>query len=144
MSAQKKMLYVEIASLIGARARCMSPGANESQRDWVDRYAERLEWIARNVLPSGSGIDSGTKIDLDRSTEEKIVLTCGYHHMNEGGYYAGWTEHTITVRPSLVCGITIKVSGRDRNSIKDYLHTQFLYVLGLPFDPAPMLREVTA
>jgi hypothetical protein len=45
--------------------------------------------------------------------------------MDDVGYYDGWTEHTLTVRPSLAFGIDLKFSGRNRNQIKDYLHEVF-------------------
>lgn len=99
-------LYRVIAETLGAWKRC----------------------IERNLLPSGAGIDNGTKIDRDKSTEDKLVLSCGYHHMNDVGMYDGWTEHVITILPSF-SGITISVSGRNRNDIKDYLAETFDYTL---------------
>ena len=45
--------------------------------------------------------------------------------MNENGFYDGWTDHTLTVRPSLVHGIELEISGRNRNDIKEYLHETF-------------------
>ena len=49
--------------------------------------------------------------------------------MNENGMYDGWSEHTITVHPSLQFGFRLTVSGRDRKEIKDYLHETFDFVL---------------
>lgn len=40
------------------------------------------------------------------------------------GMYVGWTEHTITVTPSFI-GLNVKVSGRNRNEIKDYIADHF-------------------
>jgi hypothetical protein len=45
--------------------------------------------------------------------------------MTEGGMYDGWTEHTVVVTPSLAFGINIRITGRNRNDIKDYLHDVF-------------------
>jgi len=45
--------------------------------------------------------------------------------MNEHGFYDGWTEHRITVKPSLAFGFELTISGRDRNEIKDYLSDVF-------------------
>lgn len=84
-------------------------------------------------MPSGSGIDSGTKLDYGRSTPDKLVFTMSFHHMNDSGMYDGWTDHSITVKPSLVYGIEIGISGRNRNDIKDYLgdtyHAALTYVV---------------
>ncbi len=79
-----------------------------------------IQWMKSNA-PSGSGIDCGTKINFDASGDTKVVLTTEFHHMNDGGYYDGWTQHTITAVASLRFGFTLKVGGRDRNSIKEYL-----------------------
>jgi hypothetical protein len=84
--------------------------------------------IISEYLPSGSGFDSGTSIDVEKTTEEKLVFSTAFHHMNDLGYYVGWTEHRVTVRPSFY-GFDIKVSGRNRNDIKDHIAECFDYVL---------------
>lgn len=120
-----KPLYREIAQLIGARLNCLK-GDN---KEWLEKHTEKLEKLVENHMPSGSGIDSGTKIDLDESTAEKLVFTCGYHHMNDGGYYDGWTEHKVIVTPSLTYGFNLRLTGKDRNQIKDYLGETYSYAL---------------
>jgi hypothetical protein len=45
--------------------------------------------------------------------------------MNETGFYDGWTDHTIKVRASLIHGVRLSISGRDRNDLKDHLHELF-------------------
>lgn len=125
MSATPAALYREIASLIEARQNCRK--ANNTE--WFDKHEETILSLVKDFMPSGSGIDSGTEIDLDRSKPDKLVFTFGYHHMNENGYYDGWTHHTLIVRPSLAHGIDITISGRDRNQIKDYLHETYRHAL---------------
>ena len=49
--------------------------------------------------------------------------------MNENGYYDGWTEHTVTVTPSLQHAFSLRISGRNRNDIKDMMHESFNYAL---------------
>lgn len=71
--------------------------------------------------PSGSGIDNGTKFNVDHSTPEKFEFLADFHHMNEDGFYDGWTAHKITATPGFE-SINIRIRGRDRNSIKDHLH----------------------
>jgi hypothetical protein len=75
------------------------------------------------TAPSGSGFDNGTQIDEDRS--DVLRFATAFHHMDECGMYDGWTEHTIRVKPSLAWGFDLKVSGRDRNGIKDYIADVF-------------------
>ncbi len=113
-------LYRELASLVRARLNCEETG----NREWFQKHEARIEELVKNYMPSGSGFDCGTKIDLDKSTPEKLVFYTDFHHMNEG-YYDGWTEHCITVRPSLLCNFTLTISGKNRNEIKDYIHQAF-------------------
>lgn len=127
MSTRREPLYRALSSLVSARLNCIArkPTANvEWQSKHEDSIAELVEF-----LPSGSGIDGGTKIDLDASTPEKLVFTFGFHHMNDAGMYDGWTEHTLTVRPSLQFDIATTISGRNRNDIKDYLYETYGYAL---------------
>ncbi len=123
--SQARYLYSESASLIQARLNCIASGNS----DWKVRHEERIIGIVKNQLPSGSGIDSGTKLDLDKSHADKIVLHTAFHHMDEGGGYDGWTEHTITITPSLSGSFHLRISGRDRNSIKEYLADTYHYAL---------------
>ncbi len=97
--------------------------------EWHDKHLEDLCNIITNG-PSGSGIDCGTKLDFDKSNSEKLVFDVAFHHMDEYGYYDGWTNHKITVRPSLLCGFTLTISGRDKNFIKEYLLDTYQAWLG--------------
>jgi hypothetical protein len=117
----KRKLFEVLASSIEARAHCVKSGNTE----WFWKHGETAEQLTADHMPSGSGVDSGTTIDLDKSTADKIVFHTSYHHMNDGGYYDGWTEHDVIVTPSLASGFNIKVTGRDRNGIKDYLGDLF-------------------
>lgn len=105
-----------IQELVSAHAwsRTVTP----AYRDECDARIARLE----KMLPSGGGIDNGTQVI--ECTPTKVVLECGFHHMNDAGMYDGWTKHRITVRPAFH-GIDVTVSGRDRNRIKEYLADTF-------------------
>lgn len=97
----------------------------------VKTNLERLE----GLLPSGSGIDCGTKIEP--TDGRKIVLIVEFHHMDEGGGYDGWTSHKLTVSPSLAYGFDIRIDGRDRNGIKEYLGEVYKSALRELVDPYP-------
>jgi hypothetical protein len=120
---EDKMLkhYQAIASKLDAMDNCRKAGNDE----WLEKHEQDIMDIVKNEFPSGSGFDSGTKLNWDKSTPEKLVFETSFHHMDEGGCYDGWTDHTITVTPSLQFGFNLKVSGRDRNDIKDYIHEIF-------------------
>lgn len=108
--------YSAIASAFAARANCERSGNSE----WFDRHTDRILDLVREHAPSGSGFDAGTQIDLDRSRPNRLVFTTEFHHMDDGSY-CGWTSHDAIVTPDLVCGVRIRVTGRDRNGIKDYI-----------------------
>ena len=117
---RSETLYKLLASAIDARKRCQETKNTE----WFEKHSETIEQLV-DMLPSGSGWDSGTKIDLDASHADKLVLYGSHHHMNDCGMYDGWTEHTITVTPSLIHTFHLRISGRNRNDIKEYLYEIF-------------------
>ncbi len=112
-------LYQRIASSIEALSNCITSG----NKNWQARHEDNANTLTRDFMPSGSGIDCGTKLDVDASLRQmgKLVFTLSFHHMNENGMYDGWTEHKAIVSPSLTSDFDLKVTGRDRNGIKEYL-----------------------
>lgn len=129
-SGVKKPLYEAIASTVQAYHNCVKSGNAE----WETKHKERLEHIQKHILPQGSGFDAGCEIDLEKSTGEKLHIITHFHHMNEGGYYDGWTDHKVVVTPSLLFGIRIQISGKDRNQIKEYMHEMFTHLLTSQYD----------
>ena len=131
--------YRKIAQLVDARGRCKEnqerrmPRVTDGDMDvteshWAKMAAQHeasADAIVSNILPSGSGWDLGTTLDWDASSPNKLVFYGSYHHMDDGGSYDGWTEHTVTVRPSLAFGFDLKVSGPNRNEIKGYITEMF-------------------
>lgn len=116
-----RYLYSELASMIQARKTCEA----KDNTEWFDRHTDTIEELVKQHMPHGSGFDAGTKIDFDASHAEKLVFTTGFHHMNDGGYYDGWTEHTITVTPSLSNEFNLRITGRNRNDIKELMYEYF-------------------
>ena len=120
-------LYQVLATLVDACHRCADTGNIE----WRNRHGDELCRLCARYLPAGSGLDLGPRLDLGASTGEKLVFArCDFHHMHpETGMYDGWTEHTVTVRPSLQFGFRLSISGRNRNGIKDYIAEVFGEIL---------------
>jgi hypothetical protein len=87
--------------------------------------SDTVQKFVDDFLPRGSGIDCGCKIDLQKSNGAKIVLETSFHHMNEVGYYDGWTEHKIVITPDFEFGFDLSVTGRNRNDVKGYLVDTF-------------------
>lgn len=110
-------LYQRIASKMAARINCTASGNTV----WFARHTVDIEDLVRDHMPSGSGVDCGTQLDFDNSQPNRMVFVLSFHHMDENGGYDGWTSHQVIVTPSLAYGIDVRVTGRDRNWIKDYL-----------------------
>lgn len=110
-------LYKELASLIQAIRNC----ENSDNKEWRLKHQTRLRELVKERMPRGSGFDNGTQIDISESHPDKLVFVTGYHHMNAGGYYDGRTEHKVIVTPSLSSGFDLRITGRNRNDIKDHI-----------------------
>lgn len=131
----KKPLYQALAAALDAARTCeQTKKTNANAAEWRANHLARVRELVAQHMPSGAGIDNGTKIDIDRSTGDRLVFTTAYHHMNDTGHYDGWTEHTVTVRPSLAWGFRLTISGRDRNEVKDYLTDVFVEALNAKVD----------
>lgn len=111
------MLLNELAHLVSAIGHC--------DDEWRVKHTARLNALVREYMPSGAGFDDGTQLVLAKSSADKLVFVTSFHHMDEHGYYDGWTAHTVTVTPSFIGRMNIEVSGRDRNRIKDYIAEVF-------------------
>lgn len=115
----------EIASRFESWEHCVKNKKVERSAEWL--FA--IEKLVKDRMPSGSGLDAGTKFDFEASRLDRLVLITDFHHMNEHGFYDGWTYHKVIVTPSFV-GFDLRITGRDRNQIKDYLYDIFYQALG--------------
>ena len=114
-------VYQKLAYIIKAIENCRKTGNTE----WMVRHADSIVSIVRENLPSGSGFDSGTELILCESSSDKLHFRTAFHHMDDGGSYDGWTHHDVIVRPSLWNDFRIRVTGRNRNDIKEYIAETF-------------------
>ena len=96
--------------------------------EWPKRHKDRILAIVKEHMPSGSGFDSGTSFDFDKSKADKMVFNTYFHHMNDGGYYDGWTEHSVIVTPAFR-GYHLRVTGKNKNDIKDCIGDVFYNAL---------------
>ncbi len=128
MNTRKQTLVSLLASRVNAVSNCVANG----NAQWENTHSAEADKLVADFMPSGSGIDCGTTLDWDRSLRhagEKLVFTLSFHHMNENGMYDGWTQHTLTVSPSLFMGPRLAFSGPNRNEIKDYLQEVYSHAL---------------
>lgn len=129
MTTKQRTLIQVISSNVTSLQNCIV--SDQLSSEWAATYRERIEHIERNVLPRGSGIDNGTKIDLDRCNpkgRQCIVFNVAFHRMDENGYYCGWQDYRVVVVPCFD-GINVNVIGRDYNGLKDYLAELFHHTL---------------
>lgn len=119
----RQPLYQWLAAAIEAMKRCKANG-----NAYASKWEAMLEDVEQNLLPSGSGVDNGTKIDYDKSSDEKIALVFSFHHMDENGYYDGWSAYKVGITASF-SGIYVKVNGSNRNDVLDYLQQTFQHCL---------------
>lgn len=116
-----KDFYSDLARKLNAHRNCIKMGNVE----WETKHFDSILEMVENYLPSGSGFDSGTKFLFEESNDNKLVFQADFHHMDDNGYYDGWSEHSVIIRPDLGMGIDIKITGRNRNEIKDYIRSSF-------------------
>ena len=113
-------VYKKLAQTISARNNC-STMMNDN---WLNKHQDTIDSIMSNA-PRGCGFDSGTTIITDSTTDIPLAFETSYHHMNENGMYDGWTDHTVKVVPDLQFDFILKISGKNRNDIKDYIYQVF-------------------
>ena len=132
-------LYVVMSRKLLAIDSCVRANNHE----WLDRHTEALENLDYH-LPSGGGFDNGSSLDLDRSKPERIVINTAYHHMPEWGMYDGWSHHSVIITPSLAFGAEIRITGKNRNDIKDYMHECFDMAINELVPPTTGYDELVA
>jgi hypothetical protein len=115
-------VYAHLSSLDDSADRFnWSPDHLEDIKGRVaDQLAKLLEYA-----PSGGGFDSGTELDDDLSSADRLVFTTSFHHMDDHGSYCGWSDHSVIVNPCLADGFSLQVTGRNKRDIKNYISELF-------------------
>lgn len=116
-----RKVYQLIASALQARINCEHTGNAE----WHTKHTETINTLVETLLPRGAGFDNGTKFDFDKSKPNRLVFNTSFHHMDTYGSYDGWTDHSVIITPDLACDFDIRVTGWNRNDIKDYIVEAF-------------------
>lgn len=128
-----------IADLLQAMRNCESPYQTDSE-SWYVAHERRLHAYVKNHMPSGSGFDAGTQILINQCNPGKIVFHTSFHHMNDAGFYDGWTEHDVIVTPTFN-GVDVKITGPNKNDVKDYIGDIFDEALSKDVDPGLYVEE---
>lgn len=123
-------LYEQLARTLIALRNCQAHDDNREHWDAMeDMHSDRIEKLCKDYLPSGSGFDSGSVLLIDDSRPDRLVIRADFHHMDENGFYCGWSEHTVIVRASLAFGFELRITGPNRRGIKDYISDVFYSAL---------------
>jgi hypothetical protein len=96
--------------------------------EFIKARVERIHELEK-LLPSGSGIDCGCKIQYNSSNAKKVIIEFDYHNMDEHGGYCGWTHYRLIITPSLVNTFDLHIVGRNKNDIKEYFYDLFSDIL---------------
>jgi len=91
----------------------LKPPYNEHHLDRLDELLYKL--------PMGSGIDAGSTIAFEECKPDKIVFNSAFHVMDNQGFYDGWIEFKVIVRPSFM-GFDLEIKPLQRKTyFNDYL-----------------------
>jgi hypothetical protein len=117
-------VYIELATRVTAMEHCIK----RNNDAWFDKHGLVIDTVLATA-PLGSGLDAGLTINLRKSRTDRLVLSTSFHHMSDTGFYAGWSEHDLVIKPSLQFGFELRITGENRNDIKDYLMDLFSFWL---------------
>ena len=131
----KTKLYAKLADLVVAKNNCIKHASEtndtterERANEWKLKHEYQLTFLVSKYMPSGSGFDAGTRLDLNACNANRLVFKTSYHHVDENGSYGDWTEHTVRVYPTFG-GVRMTITGENKNDIKNYIYESFDIVL---------------
>jgi hypothetical protein len=111
-------LYEYIAEVAQAIRNCDESGNTAWRSIWND-VLDSIEY----ELPRGSGFDSYPTIERDTDKPNRIVISGSYHKMDENGFYDGWHDYCLTIRPNLLHRFTM--TGAGRGEVGEYIYECF-------------------
>lgn len=118
-----------VAQELSTKAMAIHNCQKSGHKEWEQIHADDIKWLIEQFMPSGSGFDSGTKMDITQSNDKRLQFYTSFHHINENGMYDGWTEHSVVVAATFQ-GFDINISGRNKNDIKEFILDCFANSLG--------------
>lgn len=93
-----------------------------SQKNWGKRAKELA--LLKELLPNGNGFREreGLAVILLESTKKRIVIETTYWHKNNSDEV---TSHQVIITPSFEDEINIRITGKNEDNVKEYLHNIF-------------------
>lgn len=123
---------MKLYQLLAQRAEAFTNCCASGNEEWKEKHLRSIRWLVENFMPSGSGFDHGTAFVMYK--DDKLMFTTSFHHMDSDGYYDGWTDHDVYVRPSLAYGILMSITGPDKDNVKDVIHETFSNCLNIEIE----------
>ena len=128
-------LYQALAIKCDAANSCAVSG----NVDWQARHEDAVAKLADSFLPSGSGINCGSMVVIEKSDSKNLLIIAPYHHMDENGSYGGWFTVLVGVTPTLSDDFVLETGYTDNGTSKsltwlddhygDYLYDTYDYAL---------------
>ena len=100
-------VYSRIAVSLNA-IECLSNN-RQTFGDAIEMNKNNIESLIKEHFPSGSGFDSGVKLNYNESNPDKLVFDSAFHNMDENGFYDGWDHFKIIITPSLRYGFNLRL-----------------------------------
>ncbi len=127
---RERKIYDTLDSAVTAKKNCYN--GNILNTKWGSKWDDLIDYLQRNHLPHGSGFDCGCKVVEEECVSGlKLVIGFSYHHMDDNGYYDGWSDHKAIVIPYFDgIGVTIKGAlPRKYRASKEYFSDTLHYAL---------------
>lgn len=122
---------VSCASVLASTIEAYHNSVKAKNQTWIDNHETTINGLVKEYLPHGSGIDGKVTVNLSKSHKDKIVIDFDFHCMDSNGFYAGWINYSVIVKPSFN-GIDCKITGRNYHDNKEYLRDTFATCLESP------------
>jgi hypothetical protein len=131
-----RKVYSHIANLFNS-------ATTTTNEYWKDAWHQILIEVIDTYLPRGSGFDSGCYLDFEKSSTNKLVINCDYHHMTEHGYYDEWSYNKIVITPDLRWEFNMKlVNMKGGKRLKDYDREYFIDTLNYHLNQEVDIYEI--
>jgi len=128
---------LKVVTAVARTFRALKECEKTGNDTWAGKHSERIRELINIYFPHGSGFDAGSGFDFEKSSANKLVFYTSFHHMTDGGMYDGWTDHTIIATPDLAFGFSLRVTGRNKRDIKEYIGECFQTALDSDAEQSP-------
>ena len=118
-----RVLAVHVKTRLKSLRDFQSTGRDDGE---FNRHSNAID----KIINSSPCVSAEFAIDIryDLSHADKIVFEVAYNHADPNSdppESPDWTEHIVTVRPSLIDGFNLRVAGFNRNGVRQTIERCF-------------------